>query len=122
MDASHSDASQASALEARLFSSATPCSVSTQTIVETMLDSGKGISDLVFSPGRPPQVERHGELTPVEIPGLATLEAAQTATIVRDLMGGNLQTLRTLDEEGASDFSYAIPRARFRSWRQRSST
>ena len=29
-------------------------------MIMAMLDSGEGISDLVFSPGRPPQVERHG--------------------------------------------------------------
>ena len=35
----------------------------TPTLIITMLSVGKGISDLIFSPGRPPQVERHGELT-----------------------------------------------------------
>ena len=34
-------------------------------MILTMLDVGDGISDLIFSPGRPPQVEQHGELTPV---------------------------------------------------------
>ena len=40
--------------------------VTTPTLIATMLDSGKGISDLIFSPGRPPQVEQHGELVPVD--------------------------------------------------------
>ena len=44
-----------------------------------MLDSGDGISDLVFSPGRPPQVERFGELTTVPIAELPTLTAEHTA-------------------------------------------
>lgn len=80
-----------------------------------MLDSGKGISDLIFSPGRPPQVEKHGELTPVAIPGLAVLEADDTARVARDLVGRNEHALKTLKEQGACDLSYSVPeRARFR--------
>ena len=52
-----------------------PGAVATATLITTMLDSGKGISDLIFSPGRPPQVEKHGDLTPVEIPELPMLHA-----------------------------------------------
>ena len=47
----------------------------TDALVARMLDSGEGISDLVFSPGRPPQVEQHGELTPVPVTGLNPLTA-----------------------------------------------
>jgi twitching motility protein PilT len=84
-------------------------------VIRAMLDSGKGISDLIFSPGRPPQVERHGELAPVAIAGLAALQADDTARIARDLIGKNEQALRTLKELGACDLSYAVPdRARFR--------
>ena len=39
-----------------------PAKVATPELILAMLDSGKGISDLIFSPGRPPQVEAHGEL------------------------------------------------------------
>ena len=34
--------------------------IATSALITAMLDSGTGISDLIFSPGRPPQVERHG--------------------------------------------------------------
>ena len=39
-----------------------------------MLDVGTGISDLIFSPGRPPQVERYGEL--VAVPSRRAADAA----------------------------------------------
>ena len=32
-----------------------PASISTPAVIAAMLDSGDGISDLIFSPGRPPQ-------------------------------------------------------------------
>ncbi len=78
-----------------------------------MLSAGKGISDLIFSPGRPPQVERHGELTPIA--GLPVLQAEDTAAIARDLVGKNDHALKSLKEQGACDLSYTLPEhARFR--------
>src|SRR5687767_14284704 len=89
--------------------------IDTPALIIAMLESGKGISDLIFSPGRPPQVEQHGELAPVVIPELALLRADDTARIARDLIGSNEQALRTLKEQGACDLSYMLPdRARFR--------
>ena len=79
-----------------------------------MLDSGKGISDLIFSPGRPPQVEKHGELVAVDVPELPIMGADDTARVARDLIGNNEHALRTLKEQGAADLSYSLPnRARF---------
>ena len=89
--------------------------VATSLVIDGMLSSGKGISDLIFSPGRPPQVEQHGELTPVAIPGLEVLHPDDIARIARDLIGGAEQSLRTLKDQGACDFAYSIPqRSRFR--------
>ena len=80
-----------------------------------MLNAGSGISDLIFSPGRPPQVEVHGELVKVSIPSLPMLRAEDTAQIARDLIDGNEYALRTLRDQGACDLSYSVPeRARFR--------
>ncbi len=89
--------------------------VPTLTLIETMATSGVGISDLIFSPGRPPQVERHGELEPVAVPGVGVMRPEDTAAIASDLIGGNALILRTLDEQGACDLSYSVPqRFRFR--------
>jgi twitching motility protein PilT len=92
-------------------------------MIMAMLDVGEGVSDLVFSPGRPPQVERHGELTAVPIPSIPMLKPEHTAQIARELIAGSEQALRTLNEHGACDLSYSIPNcARFRVnvFRQRS--
>ncbi len=84
-------------------------------MIMAMLDSGEGISDLIFSPGRPPQVERHGHLKAVEIPQVPCLEPEHTSRIARELIAGNGQALLTLHEHGACDLSYSIPNcARFR--------
>ncbi len=89
--------------------------MSTPAIVEAMLDSGHGISDLVFSPGRPPQVEQHGQLMAVRVRGLDMLTTEDTARIAFDLVTGHDQAIRTLRDQGACDLSYSLPaRARFR--------
>jgi twitching motility protein PilT len=94
---------------------ATPPSFSTPAVIAAMLDSGAGISDLVFSPGRPPQVEKHGELTRVAVRELPVLRVSDTVRLARDIIGDNQQALRTLKDQGACDLSYAIAeRARFR--------
>jgi twitching motility protein PilT len=114
---SPSDATSPAALEAALFGAAieTPAAIPTADIITAMLESGRGISDLIFSPGRPPQVEQHGELTPVAISGLEMLKAPDTARIARDLINGNEQALRSLRDHGACDLAYSLPqRSRFR--------
>jgi twitching motility protein PilT len=108
--------STAASYEAQLFGQpAQPTPISAPDLIHAMLDAGPGISDLIFSPGRPPQVERHGELTPVPVPGCAVMRAPDTLQVARELIGGNEHSLRTLCEQGACDFSYSLPeRTRFR--------
>jgi twitching motility protein PilT len=87
----------------------------TPAMIMVMLDAGAGISDLIFSPGRPPQVEQHGELVPVTIAEIPVLQPEHTARIASELIAGNEQAARTLKEQGACDLSYSIPNcARFR--------
>jgi twitching motility protein PilT len=117
----HTAISDASSLHSRdadvLFG--VPCdallAIGTPALITAMLESSPGISDLIFSPARPPQVEKHGELTAVDVPDVPMLRAEDTAQVARDLIGANAHALRTLKEQGACDFSYSIPgRARFR--------
>jgi twitching motility protein PilT len=103
-------------LELQLFGPppAESSSTFTNTVILAMLAAGEG-SDLVFSPGRPPQVEQHGELVGVAIPDVPLLEPAHTARIARELIRGSEHALRTLKENGACDLSYSVPScARFR--------
>src|ERR1700692_327475 len=89
--------------------------IPTSVLLAGMLRASDKVSDLVFSPGRPPQVEIHGQLTAVEIPGSGTLSADDTRRIAADLIGTNKQAINTLREQGSCDVSYGWPgRARFR--------
>jgi twitching motility protein PilT len=89
--------------------------IATPALIQAMLDSGPGISDLIISPGRPPQVEMDGNLTSVAVPELPMMRPEDTARVAADLIKGNELLLRTLKEQGACDLSYSLPeRARFR--------
>ncbi len=89
--------------------------IPTSVLLAGMLRASDRISDLIFSPGRPPQVEIHGQLTPVLIPGSETLTADDTRRIAADLIGTNKQAINTLREQGSCDVSYGLPgMARFR--------
>jgi twitching motility protein PilT len=89
--------------------------ISTTVLLAGMLRASEKVSDLIFSPGRPPQVEIHGQLTAVEIPGSSTLSADDTRRIAADLIGTNKQALNALREQGSCDVSYGLPgMARFR--------
>src|SRR5262245_41467484 len=110
-----STAKPAASLDQPLFPSTAPASFVTADVITAMLESGKGISDLIFSPGRPPQVERHGDLTAVDIRELPILQPDDTARIANDLIAGNGQALHSLKEQGACDLSYSLPnQTRFR--------
>ena len=87
----------------------------TDSILAAMLSVSKNVSDLIFSPGRPPQVELSGQLTPVKIPGVPMLTPDHTARIAADLMGKNKTAVEKLRAEGSADLSYSLRgAARFR--------
>jgi twitching motility protein PilT len=88
---------------------------STHALLAAMLRASEKVSDLIFSPGRPPQVEVYGQLIPVQGPGLHQLTADDTRRIASDLIGNNKQAITTLREQGACDISFGLPGlARFR--------
>ncbi len=80
-----------------------------------MVRACKGVSDLIFSPGRPPQVESNGHLVPVKFEGLPILTPDHTSRIATELIGQNKQAMQILKENGACDFSYGLAQhSRFR--------
>jgi twitching motility protein PilT len=98
--------------------------LSTDAVITGMLRSARNVSDLIFSPGRPPQVEVSGQLYAVKVPGLNSLTPADTARIAKDLIGDNKVAAQALSDEGAADLSYSISGVgRFRTniFRQRGS-
>jgi twitching motility protein PilT len=93
---------------------ATAASINTASLI-TSLTGIKGGSDIIFSPGRPPQVELNGDLRPVKVEGLSMLLPEHTTHIAMDLIGNNKRALDSLKEDGSCDVSYSIPqRSRFR--------
>jgi twitching motility protein PilT len=89
--------------------------VATPALLGAMLRAAEKISDLIFSPGRPPQVQVYGQMIPVQVPGLTVMSADETRRIAADLIGDNKTALTTLREHGACDISYGLPGlARFR--------
>ncbi len=84
-------------------------------ILGQMLRVSPRISDLIFSPGRPPQVELDSKLTGVKIDGLPFLRPEDTVRIATDLIGTNKAAFEKLRTEGSCDISYSLAKsARFR--------
>ncbi|MGB8353772.1 MAG: PilT/PilU family type 4a pilus ATPase [Chthoniobacteraceae bacterium] len=85
-------------------------------ILTSMLEAFNGISDIVFSVGRPLQVEAFGELKEVNLhPDLQNLTSHQTETLALNIIGNNRRLLREYLTMGSCDCSYAVnDRARFR--------
>lgn len=84
-------------------------------VIQQMLAVSNKISDLIFSPGRPPQVELIGKLTPVSIPGMETLTPAHTTAIAKALIGNHKIAEESLEKNGSADLSFSLPgMSRFR--------
>jgi twitching motility protein PilT len=98
--------------------------IHTAQLITAMLKSGGHVSDLIFSPGRAPQIEVNGQLVELKYKGLERLSAADTKSIAYDIMGENEHPLRKLDQDGSADLSYGLPgvgRFRVNIFRQRGS-
>jgi twitching motility protein PilT len=85
------------------------------TVLRQMLSASEKVSDLIFSPGRPPQIEVAGKLVPVNIPGLEKLTPAHTAGIAKVIIGNSQNAIDSLERSGSADVSFSAPgEARFR--------
>ena len=84
-------------------------------VLREMLRASDKVSDLIFSPGRPPQVELAGKLVPVRIAGLEKLTPAHTAGIAKLIIGNQQTAIESLEKSGSADLSFSAPGdARFR--------
>jgi twitching motility protein PilT len=96
----------------------------TPQLITAMLKAHGHVSDLIFSPGRAPQIEVSGQLVELKFKGLECLSAQDTDNISRDLMGKNEHPIRKLEQEGSADLSYGVAgvgRFRVNIFRQRGS-
>src|SRR5437879_9258994 len=73
--------------------------IHTAQLIAAMLKSNGHVSDLIFSPGRAPQIEVSGQLVELKYKGLECLSAADTKSIAYDIMGENEHPLRKLDSD-----------------------
>src|SRR5256885_15121811 len=78
---------------------------STPALLAAMLRSAPKISDLFFSPGKPPMVEVTGKLAPV---GARTLTHDDTRHISSELIANNKHALGNLKDQGSCDVSYSL--------------
>ena len=94
----------------------------TMKLITAMMKSRPHISDLLFSPGRFPQVEVDGQLVELPFHGLERFSPDDTLAIARDLLGGSQHHIKQLEQNGAADLSYGVPgigRFRVNIFRQR---
>jgi len=96
----------------------------TAQLITAMLKAHGHVSDLIFSPGRAPQIEVSGQLVELKFKGIECLTAQDTDNIARDLMGKNEHPIGKLEDEGSADLSYGVAgvgRFRVNIFRQRGS-
>lgn len=85
-------------------------------ILSAMLQSYEGISDFLFTVGRPLQVEAFGRLKMINVePPINSMTSYQTEAIALNIVGRDRRLLEDLIQTGSCDCSYALgEEARFR--------
>ncbi|HVS21096.1 MAG TPA: PilT/PilU family type 4a pilus ATPase [Pyrinomonadaceae bacterium] len=87
----------------------TAASLNLATVLQQMLAVSDKVSDLIFSPGRPPQIELVGKLQPVPIAGVEKLSPAQTSDIAKLIIGNHESPAESLEKLGSADLSFSVP-------------
>ena len=87
----------------------TPAPLNLMRVLQQMLAVSDKVSDLIFSPGRPPQIELVSKLQPVPIPGIEKLTPGQTLAIAKIIIGDNARAAEGLDTLGSIDVSFSLP-------------
>jgi twitching motility protein PilT len=85
-------------------------------ILTAMIESGEGVSDLVFVVGKPPQVEQDGKLRPRAMDGPdSVLQPEHIEKMATLLVNGNERLQSDFEKSGSCDAGYALRDvARFR--------
>ena len=84
-----------------------PVRMLTPDLLAAMLRTSAKVSDLFFSPGKPPLVEINGKLASAGAP--RPLTAEDTRRIASDLIGNNQHAIENLKKLGSCDVSYSLP-------------
>lgn len=78
-------------------------------ILGQMLAVDPKVSDLLFSPGRPPQVELTSDLFGVSATNIEKLTPPMIREIADLMLTGHQQAQETLERTGSTDISYSAP-------------
>ncbi len=93
----------------------TPPPLNFLALLRQMLRASDRVSDLLFSPGRPPQIELAGKLEGVKFPGLEKLLPTHTVSIAKLIIGNHETAADSIEKTGSADLSFSVPgEARFR--------
>src|SRR5437879_8090962 len=90
-------------VQAPLSAPAAQRTIHTAQLVTAMLKSSPHVSDLIFSPGRAPQIEVSGQLVELKYKGLESLTPQDTMYIANDIMGKNETPIRKLEQDDSAD-------------------
>ena len=96
----------------------------TAQLISAMLKARDHVSDLIFSPGRAPQIEISGQLVELKFKGIERLTPQDTQWFADDLMEKNEHAIGKLERDGSADLSYGVSgvgRFRVNIFRQRGS-
>jgi len=96
----------------------------TAQLIAAMLKAREHVSDLIFSPGRAPQIEISGQLVELRFKGIERLTPQDTQWLADDLMDKNEHAIGKLERDGSADLSYGVSgvgRFRVNIFRQRGS-
>jgi twitching motility protein PilT len=96
----------------------------TAQLIAAMLKARDHVSDLIFSPGRAPQIEISGQLVELKFKGIERLTPQDTQWFADDLMEKNEHAIGKLERDGSADLSYGVSgvgRFRVNIFRQRGS-
>src|ERR1700688_2272701 len=85
-----------------------PRVIQTAQLISAMVKSHGHVSDLIFSPGRAPQIEMNGQMIELKCEALESLTPQDTMSIANDIMGKNETALRNLEQDGSADLSYGL--------------
>lgn len=87
----------------------------TPELIALLLRAAPGVTNIILSPMRPPEVEFNGLLLAMDLPSVPFLVPDDTSRIANELIGGNAKLRSRLQDDGSCDFAWFLPRfGRFR--------
>jgi twitching motility protein PilT len=95
--------------------SSAPPLMPTPELIALLLRAAPGVTNIILSPMRPPEVERNGLFLAMDLPSVPFLVPDDTSRITNELIGGNAKLHSRLQDDGSCDFAWFLPRlGRFR--------